>query len=217
MNHEIEAGCREVYPTIAVADLTATIDYYHKNLGFKIQFQWGEPAVHAGVTFGSSTLHFNQQDSPAVSLVDRFWLYFAVEDVDQLFKTYQSRNVDLVDKPTDREWGMREFNVRDINGISLRFGHVMLGFGAPIPIQRKPIDARVESRLATLLQDLAVHKGMSMGELLEEALLHSFEPMKEGESVASPHSIRTMKLINELKQRHGIDYDTHDAYRFKES
>ena len=217
MNTEIDAGCSEVYPTISVANLRATVDYYHQQLGFKIQFEWGEPPVHAGLTFGSSTLHFNQHGEPSDPRNDRFWLYFVVENVDELYEKYQTRNVDLLDQPTDREWGMREFNVRDINGIALRFAHALLNFGEPIRIQRRPVEARIESRLASLLEDLAVHKGMSIGEMLEETLLHSFEPATLGDGVASPHSARTMKLINELKRQHGVDYETHDAYRFEET
>ena len=214
-NPEIESGCTEVYPTVSVADLRATVDYYHEQLGFKVQFEWGEPPIHAGVTLGAATLHFNQP-SDLESINGRFWLYFVVEDVDDLYSIYQRRDVELLDEPIDREWGMREFNVRDINGISLRFAHASLRFGDPIQVERKSIDARIETRLAGLLEDLAKHKGMSVGEALEETLLHSFESAKIGESVASPHSVKTMSIIDELKKKHGIDYGTHDAYRFKE-
>lgn len=80
------------------------------------------------------------------------------------------------------------------------------------------VNARVEKRLAALLQDLAAHKQMTIGEVLEETLLHTFESVDglEGHSVASPHTRRTMRFIEALKLKHGIQYETHDAYRFKE-
>jgi hypothetical protein len=55
---------------------------------------------------------------------------------------------------------------------------------------------------------------MSLNSCLEEALLHTFEQV--GEGVASPHSKKTFKYIQELKQTHGIDYDAHASYRFVE-
>jgi hypothetical protein len=45
-------------------------------------------------------------------------------------------------------------------------------------------------------------------------LLHTFEPL--GDGVASPHTARQLRLIQELKRKHGIDYDSHGSYRFVE-
>jgi hypothetical protein len=61
---------------------------------------------------------------------------------------------------------------------------------------------------------VAEHKHMSVSSCLEETLLHTFEPL--GDSVASPHTKRTLRYIQELKARHGIDYDCHGSYRFVE-
>jgi hypothetical protein len=63
--------------------------------------------------------------------------------------------------------------------------------------------------------DLARHKNMSVGEMLEETLLHTFEKLSSG-GVASPHTEKTLAFIQELKGKHGIDYETHASYRFVE-
>lgn len=55
---------------------------------------------------------------------------------------------------------------------------------------------------------------MSISECLEETLLHTFEPLDDG--VASPHTKATLRYIQELKLKHGIDYDVHGSYRFVE-
>lgn len=68
--------------------------------------------------------------------------------------------------------------------------------------------------LAAVLADLAVHKGMTVGECLEETLLHTFEPW--GDGVVSPHTKRDLRRIEELKRQHGLDYDCHASYRFRE-
>jgi hypothetical protein len=49
---------------------------------------------------------------------------------------------------------------------------------------------------------------------LEETLLHTFEPL--GDGVASPHTKSELRFIQELKRKHGVDYDTHASYRFVE-
>ena len=56
---------------------------------------------------------------------------------------------------------------------------------------------------------------MSVSECLEETLLHTFEKLAGG-GVPSPHSDRTLDLIQTLKAKHGLDYDTHASYRFVE-
>jgi hypothetical protein len=55
---------------------------------------------------------------------------------------------------------------------------------------------------------------MSLSSCLEEILLHTNEPL--GDGVASPHTKSTLRYIQELKKKHGIDYDSHGSYRFVE-
>lgn len=81
-------------------------------------------------------------------------------------------------------------------------------------IERVEIPVRLEKRLAALLYDLAEHKRMSLTGCLEEILLHTCEPI--GDGVASPHTKRTLDYIQELKTKHGIDYDSHASNRFVE-
>ena len=113
---------------------------------------------------------------------------------------------------------MREFSIKDFNGYHLRFGQHDFRSGPPVKVERVDVQARIEKKLASLMADLAEHKGMTVGEMLEETLLHSFEPMPnfEGQGVASPHTRRTLEFIAKLKEKHGLDYDTHDSYRFSE-
>jgi len=76
------------------------------------------------------------------------------------------------------------------------------------------VPVRLEKRLAALLHDLAEHKHMSLNSCLEEILLHTNEPL--GDGVASPHTRGQLTYIQELKKKHGIDYDSHASYRFVE-
>jgi len=60
-----------------------------------------------------------------------------------------------------------------------------------------------------VLHDLAKHKRMSVTSCFEEMLLHTNEGV-------GPHTKSTLRYIQELKQKHGIDYDSHASYRFIE-
>jgi hypothetical protein len=109
----------------------------------------------------------------------------------------------------DRPYGIRDYTVRDLYGYYLVFGHHLLNAGPPIKIQRVDVPVRLETRLAALLQDLARRKRMSVDGCLEEMLLHTNEGV-------GPHTKTTLHHIQELKKKHGIDYDTHASYRFAE-
>lgn len=85
----------------------------------------------------------------------------------------------------------------------------LLNAGPPIKIERVDVPVRLERRLAALLQDLPKHKRMNINSCLEEMLLHTNEDV-------GPHTQTTIHYIQELKKKHGIDYDCHASYRFVE-
>ena len=68
--------------------------------------------------------------------------------------------------------------------------------------------------VAALMNDLAARKRMSLSSCLEEILLHTCQPL--GDGVASPHTSGDLRYIQDLKKKHGIDYDSHGSYRFVE-
>jgi hypothetical protein len=113
-------------------------------------------------------------------------------------------------------WDMREMQVREPNQHVIRFGHGLPTREPKSEIERVAVAAQIEKRLAALLGDLAQHKRMTVGEMLEEMALHSFEKLPGG-GVASPDTERTLTYIQDLKQKHGMDHDCHANYRFVEA
>ena len=109
---------------------------------------------------------------------------------------------------------MRDYYIRDLYGNVLGFGEYVPSTEPKLKIQRIDVPVRLEKRLAALVKDLAEHKGMNIDSMLEETLLHTLEPY--GDGVASPHTLTTLRYIQELKKKHGIDYDVHASYRFEE-
>jgi hypothetical protein len=116
--------------------------------------------------------------------------------------------------PEDRDYGIRDYCVRDLDGNRLSFGSYIYSAGPAIEIERVELPVRLEKRLAALLVDLADHKRMSLTSCLEDILLHTNEPL--GDGVASPHTRHDLQVIQQLKTKHGIDYDSHGSYRFVE-
>ena len=205
--------CEQVHPALSVSDIVAATDFYTKKLGFKLAFTWGDPPTMAGLILDQVQI-FLEQGSPSPKGCS---VYFLVGDADALYAFQRANGVEIVEPPGDRHYGIRDYRVRDLHGYLLGFGHRLpsgLADGPPIRIERVDVPVRLEKRLAALLHDLAEHKRMSLSSCLEEILLHTNEPL--GDGVASPHGKRDLNYIQELKTKHGIDYDSHASYRFVE-
>lgn len=199
--------CQQLHPGLAVSDIPAAVDFYVSRLGFTQAFLWGEPPTFAGVILGKVQI-FLAKGTPAPS-ADVAAVSFMVGDADQLYEFHRSSGVEIVQPIADRDYGIRDYGVRDLHGYHLSFGHHLFNAGPPIHIERVDVPVRLEKRLAALLLDLAAHKRMSVGGCLEEMLLHTNEGV-------GPHTETTIRYIQDLKKKHGIDYDSHASYRFVE-
>jgi catechol 2,3-dioxygenase-like lactoylglutathione lyase family enzyme len=199
--------CEQIHAGLAVSDIPTAIDYYVTKLGFRKAFTWGEPPTFAGVNLGEVQI-FLAKGTPTPSS-DAAVAYFLVGDADQLYEFHRASGVEIAQPIDDRPYGIRDYTVRDLNGYFLVFGHHLFNAGPPIRIERVDVPVRLEKRLAALLQDLARHKRMSVNSCLEEMLLHTNEGV-------GPHTKTTLRYIQELKKKHGIDYDSHASYRFVE-
>lgn len=209
-----QVDCERLHPSLPVIDVPAAVEFYTTRLGFTPGFRWPEagPTTMAGVNLGDVQV-FLEQGSPSPNGVS---VYFVVSDADALCEAQRANGVEIVQEPGDRPYGLRDYLVRDLHGYHLGFGHYIYTVGQPIVVERVDVTVRLEKRLAALLQDLAVHKRMSLGSCLEEILLHTNEPLGDTGGVPSPHTQAQLRHIQQLKKKHGIDYDSHASYRFVE-
>ena len=210
MNEPPQIECEQHHAGLAVSDVSAAVEFYTTKLGFGLGFTWGEPPTFAGVNLDHVQI-FLAEGTPSPSGCS---VYFLVGDADELYAFHRANGVEIAQTIDDREYGIRDYVIRDLNGYLLCFGHHLLNAGPKIKIERVDVPVRLEKRLAALLYDLAEHKRMSVSSCLEEILLHTNEPL--GDGVASPHTKRTLAYIQELKKKHGIDYDSHASYRWEE-
>lgn len=205
MTSPLQVECEQQHPSLAVPDVLAAADWYTSRLGFFTGFTWGTPPTMAGVNLGNVQI-FLQQGAPSPRGCS---VSFVVGDADALYAYHQAQGVEVVVPIDDRAYGMRDYRVRDLNGYELSFGHHLFSAGEPLVIERVPVDVRLEKRLAALLLDLAAFKRMSVSSCLEETLLHTLDGV-------GPHTKAQLRHIRALKEKHGIDYDSHGSYRFVE-
>ena len=198
--------CEQIHPALVVSDVRAAADFYTTKLGFWLAFTWGDPPSMAGLNLGNVQM-FLERGTPNPN---GYAVYFVVGNADELYEFQRANGVEIVQEPGDREYGIRDYRVRDLDGYELAFGHHLFNAGEPIEIERVDVPVRLEKRLAALLHDLAEHKRMSLNSCLEETLLHTLEGV-------GPHTKSQLKHIEALKKKHGIDYDSHASYRFVET
>ena len=86
----------------------------------------------------------------------------------------------------------------------------------PINVERVQLGVRMEKKMVQVLKGLAEFQGVTLGQLLENIVLHSFSPIpgEEGEMAASPHGKKALAAIADFKRIYGMEYDGHSAHHF---
>jgi len=102
-------------PVLHVQDVQATVSYYRDVLGFTADFGDDHYAV---VWRDNSAIHFvkSLQNPTGVHLFQ--W----IRKVDTYFKEILERGAKVTAEPIDRQYGVREFNTQDPNGVTIIFG-----------------------------------------------------------------------------------------------
>jgi catechol 2,3-dioxygenase-like lactoylglutathione lyase family enzyme len=114
-------------PVLAVPDVDETMAFYRDKLGFHVDFVEGDPPIHARVcadpTYSSPTVHIRFEPIRSGSLVNPsvyLWVHVG-RGLDRLFDLYRGRGVDVIEEPSDRPWGLRQFSIKDCNGYVVTF------------------------------------------------------------------------------------------------
>jgi len=102
-------------PVLHVPDVEAAARYYRDVLGFTSDFGDQDYAV---VWRDNSAIHFVKSDR----IPSGVHLFQWVRDVDACYKEIRERGAEITVEPGDRPCGVRDFNIRDPNGVSIIFG-----------------------------------------------------------------------------------------------
>ena len=112
--HDTEVSCAR--PIFGVKSLRASQAYYHDSLGFKLDWDYGEPADFGSVSRGDGQIFLAEGGGGGS------WIMMFVRDVDKLHKELVERKAIIKMPPTNMPWGMREMQVEDPDGNVMRFG-----------------------------------------------------------------------------------------------
>ncbi len=104
-----------VNPIFRVEDVSVSMDYYVKVLGFKVDFH--QPGIIASVSrdrCGIFLVHGDQGHPGA-------WVWIGVADVESLFDEYKAKGAKVRHPPTNYRWAY-EMQIEDPDGNVLRLG-----------------------------------------------------------------------------------------------
>jgi uncharacterized glyoxalase superfamily protein PhnB len=120
-----------IAPYFIVDDVIATANFYRDKLGFQYDRFWGDPprfcmVWRQGIIImlsqieKSGRMRPNQLADPEGESWDA---YVWVDDADALFRELSAKGVKIARGLCDQPYGNRDFDVEDINGYRLCFGH----------------------------------------------------------------------------------------------
>jgi len=79
----------------------------------------------------------------------------------------------------------------------------------PVVVERVQTGVRMEKRMLKVLKAIAEQKDMTLGDLLEEIVLHAFEGK-------APFGPQTIKEIEQFKALYGMTLKSGDSHNLKE-
>lgn len=105
-------------PILNVKSVSASIDYYVSKLGFKKDWEWGDPSDFASVSRNDCKIFLCQggQGNSGTGMS------IFVGNVDVVYKELKDGGAIIRKEPTNYPWGVREMRVEDPDGHTMRIG-----------------------------------------------------------------------------------------------
>jgi catechol 2,3-dioxygenase-like lactoylglutathione lyase family enzyme len=96
---------------LTVRDIAASLAYYRDALGFAVAFEYGQPTFYVGLCRDEAAVHLI-----AASKTER------LPGNDAIHAELVARNAKVVKPPQDYDYGMRDFDVVDLDGNQIFYG-----------------------------------------------------------------------------------------------
>jgi len=131
--HDLERAAKPLLlgaaPQLFVADLPLSCDFFCKELGFTIEFTYGEPPFYGQVARDGARLALRQIDRPALAGInaamaaepDMLAASITVDNVGALYLEFKAAGAPFHQALRSEPWGARTFIVRDPDGNLLLF------------------------------------------------------------------------------------------------
>lgn len=145
--HKAEPFISHAEPVLAVADVAATVAYWHEVLGFPGHWTWGTPPNHGGVTWHGAFIQFSRNVEAAERMRGQcMWL--RVKNIRELYKMHQERQADIISPLKKQPWGFDEYVLQDLNGNFVTFASPASS-GEGVTSGPLPANVRVVGRMLT--------------------------------------------------------------------
>ena len=112
------AGAATVF---VVSNMGKSIAHYRDALGFTVTFEYGNPIYYACLCRDEVALHLLAAQETK-RLAGNGGICIFVSDVDRLHADLVARGANVIKAPQDYPYGMRDFDVVDLDGNHLTFG-----------------------------------------------------------------------------------------------
>ena len=124
--HSGERHFYGVIPVFLVDEVIETVEYYRDILGFEVDFVYGDPPVYGSVSRDDAIINVSRSEPPgrrnnvtSAGTGNGVDAYIVVSDVDDVYEELTHHGAKVVVELESHEYGMREFQIEDINGYKL--------------------------------------------------------------------------------------------------
>jgi predicted enzyme related to lactoylglutathione lyase len=99
-------------------DFERSFRFYAESLGLHVYREWSSGSTRGVVFFlGGGFLEFSGSSRTGANESVGLWLQ--VRDVDAVGDELEGAGVDIIELSTDKPWGLREMQIRDLEGLSI--------------------------------------------------------------------------------------------------
>ncbi len=119
LEHPTSIAFGGVTPVLRVSDALASVEYYTRALGFKVDFLFPSPEepFFASLSRGRCCLFLSQGDQGHPGS----WVWIDGVDVEKVHDEFKASGAKIRNPPTNYSWAM-EMQVEDLDGNVLRIG-----------------------------------------------------------------------------------------------
>jgi len=110
-----------VATVFVVSNMADSIAHYRDALGFAVTFEYGNPISYACLCRDEVALHLLSAQNTK-RLPGHGGICIFVKDVDGVYAELVSRGANVIQAPQNYDYGMRDFDVADLDGNQLTFG-----------------------------------------------------------------------------------------------
>jgi ribosomal protein S18 acetylase RimI-like enzyme len=126
--NELRSAVSHVEPILAVNDVSETVLYWHRVLGFPDKWTWGNPVNYGGVSWQGVSVQFSK-DSRLASASKGNAVFIKVRELESLYHFHEKKEAEIIEPLENKPWGMAGYTVKDINGYYVIFAGALLSDG----------------------------------------------------------------------------------------